>query len=123
MRIKAVREIAEKLSIPIFINARTDIFLKADSTNHNDNHVKEAMQRASAYAEFGADGFFAPGLRDTKYIENLCTQSPIPINIMMLPDMPSSKKLAELGVARISYGTNPYCLAINALKEAGREAL
>jgi 2-methylisocitrate lyase-like PEP mutase family enzyme len=31
-----------------------------------------------------------------------------------------NKQLAELGVARISYGPRPYYLAMNALKEAER---
>lgn len=122
-RIKAVRKAAENASIPIFINARTDIFLKADSANHNDDHLEEAILRASAYAESGASGFFAPGLRGDKYIERLCEFSPLPVNIMVLPDTPSSKQLAELGVARISYGPGPYIEVLNTLKEAGRKAL
>ncbi len=122
-RIKAVREVAEQTSIPIFINARTDIFLKADPASHNDNHLEEAIRRASAYAESGGTGFFAPGLRNAKYIKKLCELSPIPVNILVLPDVPSSKQLAELGVARISYGPRPYRQMIEALKEAGRKAL
>lgn len=121
-RIKAIREVAEHLSIPIFINARTDIFFQTESVNHNHTHIEEAIYRASMYANAGADGFFTPGLKDAKYIENLCEKSPIPINIMVLQDTPSLKQLAELGVARISYGPGPYCLAMNALKDAGRVA-
>ena len=121
-RIKAVREVADQMSIPIFINARTDIFFKADSTNHTDNHVEVAIRRASAYAQSGASGFFVPGLKDAKLIEKLCRISPIPINIMVLSEYPTTKQLTELGVARISYGPGPYFLAINALKEAGRKA-
>jgi 2-methylisocitrate lyase-like PEP mutase family enzyme len=122
-RIKAVREAAEHTSIPIFINARTDIFLKVDPANHNNEHLEEVILRASAYAESGASGFFAPGLRDAKYIERLCELSPIPVNIMVLPDTPSSKQLAELGVARISYGPGPYAQVLDTIKEAGRKAL
>ena len=122
-RIKAARDVAEQMKIPIFINARTDIFLKADLVTHCDNHTQEAIHRASAYAEAGASGFFVPGLKDVHHIEKLCVHSPLPINIMILPDMSSSEKLVELGVARISYGPNPYCLAMNALKEAGRRVL
>lgn len=122
-RIRAIREIAEQMSIPIFINARTDIFFKEDSVHHNDNHIREAIQRASAYAESGANGFFAPGLSESTYIERLCSRSPIPVNIMVVPNTPSTEQLAELGVARISYGPGPYCLAMHALKEAARAAL
>lgn len=42
---------------------------------------------------------------------------------MLTSENPTRKQLAELGVARISYGPRPYCLAIDALKEAGRIAL
>ena len=42
---------------------------------------------------------------------------------MVMPDTPSSKQLAKLGVARISYGPGPYCQMMDALKEAGRKAL
>ena len=41
---------------------------------------------------------------------------------MALPDKSLTKQLAEVGVARISYGPGPYRLAINALKDAGRKA-
>ncbi|MBA3817234.1 MAG: isocitrate lyase/phosphoenolpyruvate mutase family protein, partial [Parachlamydiaceae bacterium] len=122
-RIKAIRQEAEHLSVPIFINARTDIFLKSDSINHNDDLLKEALKRAFAYAEAGANGFFAPGLKNIKYIKKLCKLLHIPLNIMVLPDTPSLKQLAELGVARISYGPDPYCQAMEALKIAGIKAL
>jgi 2-methylisocitrate lyase-like PEP mutase family enzyme len=122
-RIKAIHQTAEDMSIPIFINARTDIFFKIDPVNHNENHIEDALRRASAYTNSGASGFFTPGLKNSKLIEKLCRLSPIPINIMVMSDGPTSKKLAELGVARISYGPQPYRLAINSLKEAGRIAL
>lgn len=122
VRIKAVRAAALNASIPIFINARTDIFLKANVADHVDQ-LDEAILRANAYAESGASGFFVPGLRDANHIKKLCEFSPIPINIMMLPDMLASKKLAELGVARISYGPSPYCQVMDVLKEMGRDVL
>jgi 2-methylisocitrate lyase-like PEP mutase family enzyme len=120
-RIRAIRQAAENFTVPLFINARTDIFLK--STNHTEDQLKEAVRRAGSYAESGASGFFAPGLMDAKFIERLCELSPIPVNIMMFPGVPSSKQLAELGVARISYGPIPYRLAMAALEKAGRKAL
>jgi 2-methylisocitrate lyase-like PEP mutase family enzyme len=122
-RIKGVHSATIRTGIPIFINARTDIFLKADPLQHNEAHLKEAIERAKAYADVGASGFFAPGLRNPKYIEQLCEHSPLPVNILVMPDVPSSKQLAELGVARISYGPRPYRMMIEALKEAGKKAL
>lgn len=120
-RIEAIQQVAEQTMIPIFINVRTDVFFKTASDHHNDSHLEEAICRAHAYAESGADGFFVPGLRNVSYIEQLCKRSPIPVNVMILPDMPSIQQLAALGVARISYGPGPYCLVMEALKEAGRK--
>jgi 2-methylisocitrate lyase-like PEP mutase family enzyme len=121
-RIRAVRETAESKSIPLFINARTDVFLKTYPAVHTDEQLEEVIVRASAYADAGASGLFAPGLRDVNLIEKLCESSPLPVNIMVLPDTPSNKEMAELGVARISYGPGPYRQMIDALKEAGRTA-
>lgn len=121
-RIMAIRAVADHASIPLFINTRTDLFLKADPAYHNERLLEEALHRAIAYAEAGANGFFAPGLQNTKYIEKLCALSPLPVNIMVLSDTPSSKQLAELGVSRISYGPAPYLQAMDALKEEGRKA-
>lgn len=122
MRIKAIHETANYTSIPLFINARTDIFLKADPSTHNDDHCEEAISRATAYAEAGANGFFVPGLSNAKYIEKLCKLSPIPINIMVSDTSSSPKELSKLSVARISYGPSPYIKVVNTLKETGRIA-
>jgi 2-methylisocitrate lyase-like PEP mutase family enzyme len=120
MRIKTIRKASEQTTIPVFINARTDIFYK-NGRDHNV-HLKEALYRSGKYAESGANGFFIPGLTDIELIEKLCMLSPIPINVMMQHKMPSLKQLAEVGVARISYGPTPYFLAINSLKAAGLKA-
>lgn len=116
LRIKAAREAAKHSSVPLFINARTDIFLKRCPANQSNILIEETINRAIAYAEAGANGFFAPGLSNIRSIEKLCERSPLPINIMVLPDTPSSKQLAEIGVARISYGPSPYNAAMETLK-------
>ena len=65
---------------------------------------------------------FAPGLRDVEMIGKLCDATPLPVNIMVMPDTPSNKEMAALGVARISYGPGPYRKMTEWLKEAGRAA-
>lgn len=122
-RIVAIREAAEAAGIPLFINARTDLFLQTYPAENNEIQVKEALQRATAYAEAGASGLFAPGLRDPNLIQKLCDDSPLPVNIMVLPDTPSTETMSQLGVARISHGAGPYRQMIEALKEAGQKAL
>jgi 2-methylisocitrate lyase-like PEP mutase family enzyme len=107
----------------LFINARTDVFLKAKPADHDQRHLDEAIRRASAYTQAGASGFFAPGLRNAAAIDQLCAAVSLPVNIMFLPDAPPPRELADLGVARVSYGPRPYRQMISALKDAGRNAL
>jgi 2-methylisocitrate lyase-like PEP mutase family enzyme len=122
-RIQAIRQAAEQTGVPLFINARTDIFLQAAPATHNEAHLTEAIERAKAYAEAGASGFFAPGLRQASFIGRLCAESPLPVNIILLKDVPPAKPLAELGVARISHGPYPYRHMIAWLTNAARDGL
>ena len=119
-RIRAIRDAADETSVPLFINARTDVFLKTLPGAHAQAHIDEALNRAEAYAAAGASGFFAPGLRDAALIGDLCERSPLPVNILVMPETPSNSEMAALGVARISYGPGPYRRMIEWLKsEAG----
>jgi len=122
-RVKAIREAADETSIPFFINARTDVFLKTYPAPHNESELEEALRRANAYAEAGASGLFAPGLRDPELIEKLCERSPLAVNILVLPDTPPAKTMAQLGVARISHGAAPYRQMTAAFTEAAQKAL
>ena len=121
-RIEAIREAADTAGIPLYINARTDVFLQTYPAEHDEAQLQQALERAQAYAKAGASGLFAPGLRDPNLIKKLCEDSPLPVNIMVLPDTPPTKTMSGLGVARISYGASPYRHMIAALKEAGEKA-
>jgi 2-methylisocitrate lyase-like PEP mutase family enzyme len=120
-RFAAIRRAADRASVPLFVNARTDLFLQAPSERHADL-VDDALVRARAYAEAGASGFFVPGLCDAGSIERLCKGSPLPLNVMVLPALPPREQLAELGVARLSHGPGPYRQAAEFLKAAARAA-
>jgi 2-methylisocitrate lyase-like PEP mutase family enzyme len=122
-RIRALREAANEADVPLFINARSDVVLPLDRATHTEAHSQELIERAKAYAEAGASGFFAPGLANPDFIGRLCEASALPVNILVMPGVPSSKELADLGVARISYGGGSYRTTMEAFKEAGRKAL
>jgi len=122
-RIAAVRKAADVSGVPLFINARCDVVLPLDTATHNADHLEQMMERAAAYAEAGASGFFAPGLVNPDFIGRLCEASTIPVNILVWPGVPSSSELATLGVARISYGGGSYRTTIEAFKNAGSVAL
>jgi 2-methylisocitrate lyase-like PEP mutase family enzyme len=101
-----------------FINARTDIFLKAARETHDEVLVDAALARGRAYAEAGASGLFLPGLVAESLIERACRASTLPVNIMNMIGAPEATRLAALGVARISHAGGPWRLAMKALKEA-----
>ena len=101
-----------------FINARTDIFLKAKMETHDAAMVDAALERAQAYAEAGASGFFVPLLADLGLLARFCAASPLPVNFMAFPGCPPPADVAAAGVARISHGPFPFKLAMKALKDA-----
>ena len=116
-RIRSIRTLADGRDIPFFINARTDLFLQEGDQAKHAGLLDEAIARAQAYAKAGAPGFFAPGLADESLIRSLCEASPLPVNIMMFAGVPEPKRLAELGVMRVSYGPGPYRAMMARLKE------
>ena len=117
-RIAAIRKTADKRGVPLFINARTDLFLAAGPGDDHAVLVEAAKTRAAAYAQAGASGFFVPGLRTEALIEEICKASTLPLNVMVMEGLPSASRLAELGVARVSYGPAPFIEAIEKLKAA-----
>ncbi len=119
-RIRAIRQAA---TIPLFINARTDVFLLDMNAPVTEAKIAETIERGLAYAEAGASGFFVPGLRDLASIEKVCKESPLPVNILMIPNTPTHQQLADAGVARISYGAGSYRAMLAAFKEAARQIL
>jgi 2-methylisocitrate lyase-like PEP mutase family enzyme len=121
-RIRRTRQTADAAGIPFFINARTDVFFQRPPAEHDDAMVTEAIERARAYAEAGADGIFAPGLVDLTLISRLARASPLPLNIMVGDGTSPLRVLAEHGVARVSYGPGPYLLAMKSLEERARAA-
>jgi methylisocitrate lyase len=122
-RIRRVRQTADAAGIRFFINARTDVFFQRPPEQHHDAMIVEAIERARAFAEAGADGIFAPGLSDIALIARLTETSPVPVNIMIGEATPPVRALARHGVARVSHGPRPYLLAMNMLEEATRTAL
>ena len=95
--------------------------MKAPAEEHRD-HLRQAIERAHAYAEVGAKGLFVPGLVDRDLIARICEASPLPVNIMVWTGTPPLRDLAMAGAARISHAGGPWRLAMRALGEAARRA-
>src|SRR5215472_14367113 len=58
-RLAAARAAADRLAVPAWINARTDVFLTG--TGRAEERLESALQRTAAYAAAGADSLFVPG--------------------------------------------------------------
>lgn len=121
-RVGAVRSAIDASGVDAYLNARTDLFLKTNPKDHDETMLAEAIDRAKAYEIAGASGFFAPALLDEALIGKLCEAINLPVNIIAIPGCPPKERLAELGVARISYGPVPYRQMMKALSEAAKEA-
>ncbi|WP_051852837.1 isocitrate lyase/PEP mutase family protein [Streptomyces aureocirculatus] len=109
--IRAVKEAVPEL----FLNARTDTYwLKAGGE-------QESHERAAAYRGAGADGVFVPGVQDEAVIGGLAAALDVPLNILYAPGGLSPRRLAELGVRRVSSGSLLFRAAVRHAVDVARE--
>jgi 2-methylisocitrate lyase-like PEP mutase family enzyme len=118
-KIRAVREMASRLRVPLVLNARTDMYLLqiGDPAERYD----ETVRRLSAFREAGADCVFAPGLRDAPTIGRLVADLKCPVNILAGPGSPSVPELSKLGVARVSLGSATMRATVGCLRRIAQE--
>ena len=102
-RIAAARAAADAVGVPLFVNARVDVFLR--QVGERAERLPETVRRARAYAEAGADGIFVPGVLDPAVLVELVGRIPLPVNVLAGPGGPTIAELAATGVRRISLGT------------------
>jgi 2-methylisocitrate lyase-like PEP mutase family enzyme len=86
----------------IFINARTDVYLRGMASG--DTAVNLTIDRLRAYQEAGADGAFVPGLWDVAATERIVKAVRLPLNLMTLPGPATIDALAAAGVRRFTLG-------------------
>lgn len=118
-KIKAVREVAAQLRVPMVVNARTDVYLR--SAGEGAPSYDEALRRLTAYRDAGADCVFAPGLKDSETIGRLVHDVQCPVNILALAGVPSIPELERLGVARVSLGSGPMRATLGLLVRIAQE--
>jgi 2-methylisocitrate lyase-like PEP mutase family enzyme len=103
-KIAAVREKAARAGVDLFINARTDVYLRGIASG--DAAVEEVLHRSSRYRAAGCDGLFVPGLAGADAMAAIAEAiKPMPLNIMALPGLPSMDALQKHGVRRLSAGS------------------
>ena len=117
-RVGALREADPHL----VINARTDVFDEDALPGASPEEVlEEAVARCRAYLEAGADCVFPIAVGEEAVIAALVERIPGPVSILYRPGMPALSRLAELGVARVTFGPGLHRATMALLGElAGR---
>jgi 2-methylisocitrate lyase-like PEP mutase family enzyme len=104
----AVRQAGADDGYPLVINARVDVFfgpmLAGAEPGTQHELVPEALARANAYLDAGADCVYPIGLWEPDALGPFMAEVRGPVNLVRLPQAPSLAELAELGVARVSWG-------------------
>jgi 2-methylisocitrate lyase-like PEP mutase family enzyme len=103
-RLAAVRRAADARGYGLVVNARIDVFLAGRGRPQHEL-LAAAVDRARAYLAAGADCVYPIVLHEEETIAAFVEAVDGPVNILALPQAPPLARLAELGVARLSYGS------------------
>ena len=119
--LKAVRQAASADGYRLVINARVDVFLgpflAGAEPGTQEGLVPEALRRANAYSDAGADCVYPIALWETDSLRRFTSAVSGPVNVVHLPQSPSLAELASLGVARVSWGPLLYRDAMGRFEE------
>ena len=121
LQVRRIATIRRAAGDAFFINARTDLLLKTQA--HDDAVIDQVIERGKAFAGAGASGLFVPRLSDSKQIERVVREVPLPLNVIAFPGAPDKKVWVDAGVARISHGPFPHRALMAKLTEMAREAI
>jgi 2-methylisocitrate lyase-like PEP mutase family enzyme len=105
--LRSVRQAAEALDYPLVINARVDVFLRpylAGAEPETQRQlVPEALRRASAYLEAGADCVYPIALWEPHALRRFMSDVQGPVNVSRVPQVSSLADLTSHGVSRVSW--------------------
>jgi 2-methylisocitrate lyase-like PEP mutase family enzyme len=116
-RVAAARERADAEGVPFVVNARLDMPISSTG------EVEEAVVRARAYLDAGADCIYPIRIADPVVLEDVVGRIAAPVNAFGRPDGPSVTELEALGIARVSFGPGPMGAAMAALRRVGETLL
>lgn len=115
-KIEAIR--ATLGDTPLFINARTDVYLRGMASG--DAAVAMTNERLAQFAKAGASGVFVPGLSALPEIKAVASATPLPLNVMTVPGLAPLDQLRHAGVRRVSAGIGLFQHAFAAGLQAAR---
>ena len=95
---------------------------RADGLMTGAYDFDEALRRAEAFAEAGADCVYVPLLADLAAVRSLCAAVPVPVNVLATGPLAATTRaaLAEAGAARISLGSGLARVTHRAVVDAAR---
>ena len=102
-RIGAAKRGAARAGVDLFVNARTDVYLRGLTAP--ERAVEESIARGLKYRDAGADGLFVPGVVEAGPIRQIVAGVPLPLNVLVWARLPPVSELAALGVRRVSAGS------------------
>jgi 2-methylisocitrate lyase-like PEP mutase family enzyme len=95
----------------LVVNARVDTYLGGTRQD------EDAVHRARTYLAAGVDCTYPIGHLDEPTTARLVEAIPGPVNVLAYPGGPERDRLADLGVARISFGSSLFKAAMTALSD------
>ncbi len=113
-RIKAVMGTADAMKVPLFINARTDLYMRGKQDQKQK--LLDTENRGKAYIDAGADCFFPVAMKNKDELAYLVSSLKCPVNVIAIQGIPDFETLQEIGVARLSLGPGFLKVAIKAMK-------
>ncbi len=120
-RLAAARRAAVAADVPLFINARCDVYFGANIAP--EDRREAVLERAKAYRVAGVDGLFLPGLLDCATLATITKAVDLPVNVMVGTGAPELDALVAAGVRRTSQGGEPFIAALGTLKHRTDEYL
>lgn len=115
-KVEAARKAADAAGVSLFINARTDTYLR--QLFAGEAAETETVRRAALYRAAGASGIFVPGPTDDALIGRLAKAIDAPMNVMLTAGLSPAARLQALGVRRLSSGARPFAGAYATLTNA-----
>jgi 2-methylisocitrate lyase-like PEP mutase family enzyme len=102
-KIACAKEAAARRGVDLFVNARTDVYLR--DLVPGSARVPETLARAARYRDAGADGLFVPKVVAPGDIREIASAAGLPLNVLAWPGLPPARELGALGVRRLSAGS------------------
>ncbi len=115
-KIQLIKKVSVESGIPLFINARTDVYVRGKDFDTLESKLEETLKRGFAYKNAGADCFYPITMNREEDIRKTVEQLRMPVNVLIMDGIPQLKMLNEMGVARVSAGPGFLKIAIRAMK-------